>query len=100
MRKLKIVIREEAIQDLEEIWFYTFKTWSLEQANRSHLLITNEIEFLATKTESGKMLDHVRIGYRSSKVKFHYIFYRLNSDELEVVRILQENMDIPNRLND
>ena len=100
MRKLKIVIREEAIQDLEEIWLYTLTTWSLEQADRYHLLITKEIEFLAAKPESGKMLDHLRIGYRSSKVKSHYIFYRLNSEELEVARILHESMDIPNRLND
>ena len=100
MRKLKIVILEEAIQDLEEIWFYTFTNWSHEQADRYHLLITKEIEFLATRPGSGKMLDHLRNGYRSSKVKSHYIFYRFTSTELEIVRILHENMDIPNRLND
>ena len=100
MRKLKIVIRENAIQDLEEIWFYTFTTWSLEQADRYHLLITKEIEFLATKPETGKILDHLRIGYRSAKVKSHYIFYRFTSSEIEIVRILHENMDIPHRLNE
>ena len=100
MRKLKIIILEDAIHDLEEIWFYTFTTWSLEQADRYHSLIIKEIEFLATKPESGKMLDYLRIGYRSSKIKSHYIFYRFNSTELEVVRILHESMDIPNRLND
>ena len=99
MRKLEIVILEQAIQDLEEIWLYTFTTWSLEQADRYHSLITKEIEFLATRPESGKMLDHLRKGYRSSKVKSHYIFYRFTSNELEIIRILHENMDIPNRLN-
>ena len=100
MRKLKIVLLEEAIKDLEEIWLYTFTTWSQEQADRYHSLITKEIEFLATKPKSGKMLDHLRKGYRSSKVKSHYVFYRFTSHELEVVRILHENMDIPNRLTD
>ena len=100
MRRLKIVLFEEAIHDLEEIWFYTFTTWSQEQADRYHLLIINEIEFLATKPESGKMLGHIRKGYRSTKVKSHFIFYRITSTELEVVRILHEKMDIPNRLND
>ena len=76
MRKLKIVILEEAMVDLEEIWFYTFATWSQEQADRYHSLITKEIEFLATKPESGKILEHLRKGYRSCKVKSHYIFYR------------------------
>lgn len=100
MRKLKIVILEEAIQDLEEIWFYTFTTWSQEQADRYHSLIIKEIEFLATKPESGKILDHLRNGYRSSKVKSHYIFYRFTSNEIEIIRILHENMDIPNRINE
>ena len=100
MRKLKIVILEEAIEDLEEIWFYTFTSWSQEQADRYHSLIIKEIEFLATRPQSGKILDHLRKGYRSSKVKSHYIFYLVTSNELEIVRILHENMDIPNRLND
>ena len=100
MRKLKIIFLEEAIQDLEEIWFYTLKNWSIEQADRYHSLIIKEVEFLATKPQSGKILDHIRKGYRSSKVKSHYIFYRCNSNELEIVRILHENMDIPNRLDD
>ena len=100
MRKLKIVVLEEAIQDLEEIWFYTFTSWSQEQADRYHSLIIKEMEFLATKPQSGKILEHVRKGYRSSKVKSHYIFYRITSNEIEIVRILHENMDIPNRLND
>lgn len=100
MRKLKIVILEQAIQDLEEIWLYTFTTWSPEQADRYHSLITKEIEFLTTRPESGKILDHLRKGYRSSKVKSHYIFYRYTSTELEIIRILHETMDIPNRLTD
>lgn len=100
MRKIKIVILEEAIQDLEEIWLYTFVTSSQEQADRYHLLITKEFDYLSSKPESGKKLDHLRKGYRSAKVKAHYIFYRFTSNELEIVRILHENMDIPNRLND
>jgi toxin ParE1/3/4 len=100
MRKLKIIYLEAAIIDLEEIWLYTFMNWSQEQADRYHSLITKEIEFLATKPTAGKIIDHLRKGYRSSKVKSHYIFYRITSTEIEIVRILHENMDIPNRLNE
>ena len=34
MKKLKIVLHQNAIQNLEEIWFYTFQKWSIEQADR------------------------------------------------------------------
>ncbi len=100
MKKLKIVFHETAIGDLEEIWFYTLQTWSLEQADRYHGLIYMEIDFLAGNPGSGKDLNHVRKGYRSSKVKSHFIFYKYSSSEIEIIRILHENMDIPDRLND
>lgn len=100
MRKLKIIFLETAIQDLEEIWFYTFINWSQQQADRYHSLIIKEIEFIATKPNSGKILDHLRIGYRSTKVKSHFIFYKVYKVEIEIVRILHESMDIPNRLDE
>lgn len=100
MKKLKVVFHAIAIEDLEEIWLYTFQTWSLEQANRYHSLIYKEIEFLSRSSESGKDLNHIRKGYRSSKIKSHFIFYKYSTSEIEIVRILHENMDIPNRLKD
>lgn len=100
MKKLKIVFHESAIGDLEEIWIYTFQTWSFEQADRYHSLIYKEITFLASQPRLGKDLNHIRKGYRSSKVKSHLIFYKYSSSEIDIMRILHENMDIPNRLDD
>jgi toxin ParE1/3/4 len=98
VKKLKIVISEDSVLDLEEIWFYTFTNWSLEQADRYHTLIIKEIDYLATNPHFGKKVDHLISGYRSTKVKSHYIFYTFSSTELEIIRILHESMDIPNRL--
>ena len=96
--KLKTVFREEALADLEEIWLYTFETWSLEQADRYYELIMKEIDFITRKPKSGKNLNSLREGYYSTKVKSHFIFYKFSLTELEVVRVLHESMDIPNRL--
>jgi toxin ParE1/3/4 len=98
MKKLKIVYHEEAIADLEEIWLYTFETWLLEQADRYYDLIIKEIQFISQKPLSGKDLKQLRLGYHSSKVKSHFIFYKFSDTELEVIRILHESMDIPNKL--
>ena len=100
MKKLKIVFHESAIEDLGEIWLHTFQTSSIEQADRYHSLIYKEIEFLAGNPSSGKDLNHLRKSYWSSKIKFHFIFYKYAAGEIEIVSILHENMDIPNRLND
>lgn len=96
--KLKVVFREEALSDLEEIWLYTFETWSLEQADRYYELIVKEIDFVSKKPKLGKSLNSLREGYYSTKVKSHFIFYKFSSTELEVIRVLHESMDIPNRL--
>ncbi len=46
-------------------------------------------------------MEHIRKGYRASKVKSHLIFYRISNEKLvEVIRILHEQMDVENRLND
>lgn len=96
--KLKAVYSEEALSDLEEIWLYTYETWSLEQADRYYELIIKEIEFITKKPKSGKNLSSLREGYYSIKVKSHFIFYRFSLTELELIRVLHESIDIPNHL--
>lgn len=98
MKTLKVVFKEQAIFDLEDIWLYTFHKWSLTQADRYHSLLIKEIEFLAAHPKSGKDQHHIREGYRSSKIKSHIIFYRIFENEIEIIRILHERMDIANRL--
>lgn len=92
-------ISAEAIRDLEKIWDFTSKKWSLEQADRYYLLIIDEIEFLSKNFFAGKAVDHIRKGYRSTVVKSHLIFYRISTDQkLEVIRILHQSMDIDQRM--
>jgi toxin ParE1/3/4 len=94
-------ISEKAIDDLEKIWLYTFKKWSLEQADRYHHLIINEIEFITTNIDVCRKMDFVRPGYRMSKVKSHLIFFKKAEDDIiEIIRILHQNMDIENRLKE
>lgn len=100
MKSLKVIFKEEAIFDLEEIWLYSMKTWSLKQADSYHSMILKEIEFLAVRPKSGKDQQYIRTGYWSFKIKSHVIFYRIFEKELEIIRILHERMDIPNRLSD
>ena len=94
------VISKKAVSDLEEIWLYTVEKWSSEQADRYYKLIFDEINYICKNSDAGRSMEHVRKGYRASKVKFHLIFYKVSNDIIEIVRILHERMDIENRLND
>lgn len=95
----KFRISEKAISDLENIWLYTSKKWSVEQADRYHSLIFDEITFIAENFESCRKMDFVRSGYKISKVKSHLIFARKTEEGIvEIIRIVHQNMDIDNRL--
>ena len=100
MRTLPFVITKKAVSDLEKIWLYTVEKWSIQQADRYYNLIFDEINYFCKNINAGKSIEHVRKDYRASKVKSHLIFYRVLNDTIEVIRILHEQMDIENRLND
>lgn len=95
-------ISKAAQNDIENIWLYTFETWSVEQADRYFKLIFDEFEYLANHPESGTNCNHIRKGYYKSRVKSHFIFYRFNAkkNEIEIIRILHQQMDIESRLNE
>jgi toxin ParE1/3/4 len=95
----KYRISQQAIEDLENIWIYTLKKWSKEQADRYYNLIIEEIEFVADNFMIGKSAEQTRKNYRVTKVKSHLIFYRKTENNIiEIIRILHERMDIPGRL--
>lgn len=95
-------ISKEAEIDLEKIWLYTFEEWSLEQADYYLDLILDEIEYLAKIPQSGNDYNEIRKGYFRSRVKSHFIFYRINlkEEKIEIIRILHERMDIENQLGE
>ncbi|WP_047414191.1 type II toxin-antitoxin system RelE/ParE family toxin [Cellulophaga sp. Hel_I_12] len=99
MSKKQYRISKQAIDDLNDIWVYTFHKWSKEQADRYYDLIIGEIEFIADNYLIGKSVELTRKDYRVTKIKSHLIFYRKAENEIvEIVRILNQRMDIKKRL--
>lgn len=95
MKKLVLYISSEALSDLEEIWIYTRKKWSKEQADRYYSLLIDDIEFLQSNYYTGKSAEYIRTGYKVSFVKSHIIFYKIGDDQkLEVIRILHQSVNI------
>jgi toxin ParE1/3/4 len=88
----------EAELDLEDIWQYTTKTWSDNQAVKYiddidavfYLLVDNP--FLCR--ERTEFQPPVRIhGFQS-----HLIVYRQLGDDIAIIRILHESVDVEERL--
>ena len=95
-------ISKQAEIDLEKIWLYTFEEWSIDQADYYFDLIIDEIEYISKNPKSGKDYNEIRTGYFRSRVKSHFIFYKINLKEenVEIIRILHQQMDIESHIND
>jgi toxin ParE1/3/4 len=85
--------------DLEKIWLYTFRQWSLEQADEYYRGIVAAIEGLASGRKIGQRTN-VREGYWKYKIGMHVIYFRCTHEYLDVIRILHGRMDVNMHLQD
>jgi toxin ParE1/3/4 len=98
---VKVILRQEAIDDLNDIWDYTFEKWSETQADNYYETIKLACNGIADNPSIGKEYDEISrnlLGIKSGK---HIIFYQIISiDEIEIIRILHERMDLNNRIKE
>jgi toxin ParE1/3/4 len=97
----KVILRQKAIDDLNDIWDYTFEQWSEKQADKYYATLKFACKEIGENPEIGREYPGITnnlLGLKSGK---HIIFYHLISDnEIEVLRILHERMDLKNRLTE
>lgn len=97
----KEILRQKAIDDLNDIWYYTFKKWSEQQADKYYATIKIACLRIGENPEVGKQYYGISknlLGLKSGK---HIIFYKsLSESEIEVIRIIHERMDLKNRLSE
>ena len=91
------LLSPRAKADLEEIWLFTYRNWSIEQADGYHAAILDAFDGLATGSKTGRIVD-IRDGYFKYAVGSHLVFYRLTERELIVVRVLHQRMDVGRHL--
>jgi toxin ParE1/3/4 len=92
-------ISNKAVEDLNDIWDYTVKIWSENQAEIYYSLLMDSCQELANKPSQGKSYDVVEKNVLGFKTGEHIFFYQIVSlKEIEVVRILHGMMDMKNHL--
>jgi toxin ParE1/3/4 len=95
----KVILRQKAIDDLNDIWVYTFEKWSEKQADKYYAIIKLACNAIGENPYIGKEYDGISknlLGLKSGK---HILFYQVISDDrIEVIRILHEQMDLKNRI--
>ncbi len=87
-----IVKSPDAEIDLENIWLYSFEKWSEGQADRYYDELIDGIEKLVDNPMLGKSREKVRQGYRSIQINRHVVYYQLQGEIIDIVRVLHERM--------
>ncbi len=97
----KVILRQKAIDDLNNIWDYTFEKWSEKQADKYYATIKIACNGIGENPNVGKEYDGINrnlLGLKSGK---NIIFYQvISNDSIEVIRILHERMDLKNRITE
>jgi toxin ParE1/3/4 len=95
----KVILRQEAIDDLNEIWQYTFNEWSEVQADKYYATIKFHCLQIGKNPKLGREFPEIAeklFGLNSGK---HIIFYQiLEENDVEIIIILHERMDLINKI--
>jgi toxin ParE1/3/4 len=81
------VLTEKAVEDLSNIWNYTYERWSEQQADRYYRILLDAFSDIADNPKLGKKYPQIErslLGFRTGR---HIIFY-------------QQQMDLKNRIKE
>jgi len=94
-------LTNKAVEDLAEIWNYTVDKWSEDQADRYYFMLIENCKEIAGNPDLGRSYSEVTEKLLGCKAGRHIIFYRkMEDNEIEISRILHEQMDTENRLKE
>jgi len=97
----KYKLANKAVDDLANIWNYTFDNWSENQADKYYHMLLENCNEVANNPDSGKNYSAVTENLLGFKAGSHIIFYRkIEENEVEIIRILHEQMDLKNRIRE
>jgi toxin ParE1/3/4 len=84
--------------DLEEIWLYTLKHWSMEQADTYHRKLVVAFDGLAVGTKQGCPAD-VLPSLQKYLCGSHVVYFLDYPDHLDVIRVLHQRQDAERHLS-
>jgi toxin ParE1/3/4 len=97
----KYKLTNKSVDDLTQIWNYTFDEWSESQADKYYQMLLDNCEEIANNPDLGKNYSGVIENLLGFKAGRHIIFYRRIEDNfVEITRIIHEQMDLKNRIKD
>ena len=95
----KYIITNKAVEDLGDIWLYTLELWSEKQADKYYKTLIDHFKTISENPFIGKKYFQISPNLYGLKSNKHIVFYSILDDkQVEIIRILNQRMDIKNRL--
>jgi len=95
----KYKLTNKAVEDLTEIWNYTYDRRSENQADKYYLMLLTNCYEISCNPESGKNYAVVTEGILGFKAGMHIIFYKkIGANDVLITRILHEQMDLKSKI--
>ena len=97
----KYFFTNKAVNDLSDIYEYTYQSWSENQADKYYEEIISFCKMLSENPNIGKNYNEITSDIFGFLANRHIIFYRiLDINEIEITRIIGANMDLKSRIKD
>lgn len=95
-----IILRPAAEADIDDIADYTLEQWGIEQARHYVGDLRRSIERLAVDGLRRPEETDLFPGVRRARSGHHFIFYLIDDERVDVVRVLHERRDTTRHLKD
>jgi toxin ParE1/3/4 len=92
--KSSVVWSPEALDDIDRLWTYYAVTAGRVTADKVLREVGRVVATIDDFPLAGRSRDEIRDGLRSLAASVQVVFYRLNDDRLEIVRVLDGRQDI------
>ena len=73
----KVILRRQAIEDLNNIWDYTFEKWSEKQADKYYSIIKMACNWIGENPNIGKEYEGISENLHGLKCEKHIVFFRM-----------------------
>lgn len=97
----KYFFTNKAVEDLSNIYEYTFHFWSENQADKYYEELISFCQMLSENPNIGKNYNEIASNIFGFLANRHIIFYRiLYINKIEITRIIGANMDLKSRIEE
>jgi toxin ParE1/3/4 len=98
MPKPKFSFSEKALEDLADIWEYTFYNWSENQAEIYYRKLIETCKTISNQPSIGQIYPKIASGIFGFKSGKHIIFYQsIDKKDVLIIRILHERLDLKSK---